>query len=142
VGCGAYAARKLQNRETANAHVLVSSVKREAGMKCASPMLFNLSLCVHFVALRIASLGGWSGGGAEGDVWRAGHFTCLLGLGGGGALGWFPQIAPPGRDSSTLITIRSHETLPFFSNDLFILKKEHTFIKQVTFCRLSLQSTF
>jgi len=57
------------------------------------------SLCVHFVALRIASLGGWSGGGAVGDVWRAGHFTCLLGLGGGvRALGWFSRISPPGRD--------------------------------------------
>jgi len=47
----------------------------------------TLSPCVHFVALRIASLGGWSGGGAVGDVWCAGHFTCLLGLGGGAPLG-------------------------------------------------------
>ena len=68
-------------------------------------------------------MGGWSDGGAVGDVWRAGHFTCLLGLGGGGVpLGGsrkFPHQAgterSPRQDSIfTLIIVRSHETLPFF----------------------------
>ena len=53
-------------------------------MKCARLMLFNLSLCVHFVALRIASLGGWSGGGAVGDVWLR-VISCACWDGGVGA---------------------------------------------------------
>ena len=68
-------------------------------------------------------MSGWSDGGAVGDVRRAGHFTCLLGLGGGGVpLGGsreFPRRAgtecSPHQDSIiTIIIVRSHETLPFF----------------------------
>ena len=73
-------------------------------MKCARLMLFNLSLCVHFVALRIASLGGWSGGGAVGDVWLR-VISCACWDWRGRALGWFSQIAPPGQDSSILLPI-------------------------------------
>jgi len=93
-------------------------------------MLFNLSLCVHFVALRIASLGGWSGGGAVGDVWHASQFTCLLGLGGAhwGGLRSFP--AKTALDNQSYIQKKEHnffkKLLQFTSKIYFPLEKKHS----------------